>query len=96
MERLRISGKFQDALIVVTSDHGNWDFPGEDKRRVPLLIKLPGQASAHTIDEPFGNYRLTPIIEGVLSGTIREDDVQRIVRSDQASVQSSASPPRRS
>ncbi|HBL16201.1 MAG: hypothetical protein A2X36_11455 [Elusimicrobia bacterium GWA2_69_24] len=53
--RLRETGLFDAALVVVTSDHGFNFWPGgparepapadpEDVRRVPLLVKLPGQS----------------------------------------------------
>jgi hypothetical protein len=56
---LRAAGKFDDALVVLTSDHGWRCDPDRAAgqalpvRRVPLLVKAPHQAVSRTEDQPF-------------------------------------------
>jgi arylsulfatase A-like enzyme len=60
LEELERAGRFDDALIVVTADHGEEFFEHggfshgytlhEEAVRVPLLVKLPGQREARAID----------------------------------------------
>lgn len=84
--RLRTAKKFDPALILVTSNHA-WreepepDYrPGPDwKRRVPLLIKLPGQQDTRRIDHPVETNRLAPLIHAVLSGTIEPGALDKAI-----------------
>ena len=70
--QLESSGRFDNALLVVTSDHGCRYDPTENRdrwktapvfRRVPLLFKLPGQKSRHPVDKTIYNNHLLPILE---------------------------------
>jgi arylsulfatase A-like enzyme len=61
LDRLRELGLYQDALVVLTSDHGEefWEHGGfehghslyDEVVRVPLLIKLPRSSSRTRVDE---------------------------------------------
>jgi hypothetical protein len=63
---LHKAGKFDDALLVITSDH-SWRYdpdhphgklhvedvdPESELRRVPLIVKLPGQTAGRVVDDP--------------------------------------------
>jgi len=69
---------------VFTSDH-SWRFDPssanttgpEWKRRVPLLIKLPGQTRAVVSDERIVTTQLTPILNAVMQG---DDDFDSILK----------------
>ena len=60
LDELERTGRFDDALIVVTADHGEEFFEHggfshgyslhEEVLRVPLLVKLPGQHAAREVD----------------------------------------------
>lgn len=82
VKQLRAGGKFKNAMIVLTSDHGAttrfWE--DDELKHVPLIIKLPGRESGHVIDEPFGYNQLAPIIEGVLDGRMTVSKALEIVR----------------
>lgn len=61
-EQLRASGVLDDALVVITADHGEYfgehDLVEHSKDvyepalRVPLIVKRPGQREGRVIDEP--------------------------------------------
>jgi hypothetical protein len=77
VDTLRAAGRFDNALVIVTSDH-SWRYdptlsksaPPDLVRHVPLLIKAPGQSDARTIDAPFDSRSLGPIIELALRGQL--------------------------
>jgi arylsulfatase A-like enzyme len=60
LAELERAGRFDDALVVVTADHGEEFFEHggfshgyslhEEAVRVPLIVKLPGQRDARTVD----------------------------------------------
>lgn len=83
LEQLRATGKFDDALIIITSDH-SWRKDSEPtmregqqwQRKVPLIIKLPGQRSGCVIEEEFCTNRLKPLFEAVFAG---ERDTRRLL-----------------
>ena len=64
------AGRFHDALIVLTSDHG-WRFDpdpafrqGPDwDRRIPLIVKYPGQRRSQVVDKPTCSNQLQEILE---------------------------------
>jgi len=69
IETLKQHNKFDNALIVVLSDHSYRVDPDEtDRRHVPMLIKLPDQKDAVTISSKVDTISLRPIIESVLEG----------------------------
>ncbi|MBI3417136.1 MAG: sulfatase-like hydrolase/transferase [Verrucomicrobia bacterium] len=81
---LKAAGKYDGAMIVMTSDH-SWrhepekfkgrvvDLTEVDFRKVPLLIKFPGQQSAHTVDKTVYNHlALRPLIDFVLRSKVEE------------------------
>jgi len=84
VDRLQAAGKFEESLLVFTSDH-SWRFDPssanttgpEWKRRVPLLIKLPGQTRAVVSDERIVTTQLTPILNAVMQG---DDDFDSILK----------------
>ena len=73
---MKRAGKFDDALIIVTSDHSwrlDYTFDGqlqdgEDLRHVPLFIKVPGQHEARRVAKKFELLQLGPIIDAVMRG----------------------------
>jgi hypothetical protein len=86
LERLKATGKFDPALLVVTSNHGWREEPEPDyrrgphwKRRVPLVIKLPGQKSKRCIGHPIETNRLRPLVEAVFSGTTDPEALNGVV-----------------
>lgn len=82
--RLRAAGRFDDALVILTSDH-SWRFDPEHEFKehapwmhyVPLIIKLPGQRRPIVFDAPIATNQLKPLVDAVLAG---ERDVQRLVQ----------------
>lgn len=85
MDRLREEGKFDDALIVLTSDH-SWRFDPDSKlangarRWVPLMVKLPGQTRGCVIDTPISNIRYQGFVRHVLRGDAGDPEIEAILR----------------
>ncbi len=62
LDSLQAQGRLDDALVIITSDHGEsfahgylghaGDILSDDVLRVPLVVKLPGQREARTVDTP--------------------------------------------
>lgn len=82
--QLRAAGKFDDALIILTGDHSWRKDPepsmrqGDDwQRKVPLIIKLPGQKVGAVIEDPLCTNDLKPFFEAVFAG---ERDPQRLLQ----------------
>lgn len=78
LDRLEASGLYDDALIIVTSDHGVGFTPGDYLRSVtsenfgetmsvPLLVKLPGQSSGSVSDSDVRTIDILPTIIDALS-----------------------------
>jgi len=71
-QRLRDEGLYDDALIIVVSDHGEefWEHEGfehghtfyQELLHVPLMVKLPGNTQAMTIDQPVSVSGVTPTV----------------------------------
>jgi hypothetical protein len=77
LDRLERERLFDDALLVVTSDHGVAFAPGDAHRlptstnyvdiaAVPLLIKRPGQTSSEINDRPVSGIDIGPTIADAL------------------------------
>ncbi|MPZ74747.1 MAG: sulfatase-like hydrolase/transferase [Nitriliruptorales bacterium] len=77
LDHLRRQRMYDDALIVVTADHGASFAPGTALRDldretfgeigyVPLFINPPGQRRARTIDEPLQNIDILPTLIDIL------------------------------
>jgi hypothetical protein len=75
--RLKQVGLFDEALIVVTSDHGSAFDPGDHHRwltdsnyqevtAVPLLVKRPGQSAGEVNTRPASGLDLVPTIAAAL------------------------------
>lgn len=72
LDALRRSGRFDEALIVVASDHGEEFFEHggtahgwtlyEEQLRVPLLIKPPGSRKGLRVDAPVGTIDVAPTV----------------------------------
>lgn len=86
VDALKNAGKFDDALLILTSDHGwrcereqsirsqpNWD------RSVPLLIKLPGQQAGKVIEQEICNTQLAPLLEAVFAGDNVNEALSQII-----------------
>lgn len=76
-ERLRDAGVYDDALVVVTADHGIAFTTGQPSRGVsrsqyeqilwtPLFVKYPGQATGEAIDTPTRSTDIVPTIADAL------------------------------
>ena len=76
LDELAKQGKLDDALVIVTSDHGESFERGyighagpwlhEAVIRVPLVIKLPGQRAGRVVHTPVGLNDVVPTIVDVL------------------------------
>lgn len=84
VERLKEGGLYDDALIVVTADHGEargddpWPFthkfPREDTLHVPLLVKLPGGERGGTrVSEPVSLVDLYPTFAELVGVEVDEE-----------------------
>jgi hypothetical protein len=84
---LRTAGKFDQALLIITSDHGWRDDPDQtfrslpkSERSVPLLIKLPGQRSGQVIEEEFCNNQLALLLEAVFRGQTDSEELVQLLQ----------------
>lgn len=89
---LRKAGKFEESLIIFTTDHG-WRFdPGYDKnewwlwgrkiRHVPLFIKLPFQKQPVEIDTKFETFHLGNFINRYLGAHFDLQEAERLLREE--------------
>ncbi len=89
---LRAANKYDESLIIFTSDHG-WRFdPGYDPnewrlwalkmRHVPLFIKLPFQNRSVEIDTKFETYQLGNFINRYLDGEFDPAQAERLLREE--------------
>lgn len=79
------SGRLRDAVVVITSDHGEeladhggWDHGYqlyEDQIRVPLLVRIPGQSAPRRVDTLVSLVDLMPTLLE-LAGAPPPDDVE--------------------
>lgn len=78
IRRLKETGIYDEALVIVTADHGAAFHPGLPRRRavdevlsdivlVPLLVKLPGQRTGVAIDDNVAVVDILPTVADVLS-----------------------------
>ena len=78
LNRLRALGIYDEAVIVITADHGCSFHEGQPRRQVragnvadillvPLFVKLPGQKQGETIDRNVENIDILPTLASVLS-----------------------------
>lgn len=81
---LRAAGKYDDAMLIVTSDH-SWradPLPRTDRGQiphVPLVIKMPRQTRTHVVDRPVVNYQIQALIEGVLKDGLDADRAVELI-----------------
>ncbi len=84
LERLEEQGVDDEALIIITADHGvsfqhGWprrrptDATRADVMLVPLIVKYPGQAAGHVSDQNAVVVDILPTIADVLSTTVPYD-----------------------
>ena len=86
VDRLKQTGKFDDALVIFTSDHSWRNDPKlerstNDVRRVPLLVKLPHQKEPRRVDGEFETTRLKGLIQAVFDGRCNSDELARCMDS---------------
>ena len=88
MDRLKAAGKFDNALVILTSDH-SWrmDYTRDgvlsekdDVRHVPLIIKCPQQKISHDVTQAFSHVQLGQIIDSVLAGKGDDATVLNLLR----------------
>jgi|GEM_PF-2278757 len=76
--QLKSVDKYDDAIVIVTADHGLRLVPGKNRREpdvdsfidiasIPMLIKLPGQSVGKKDDSVFQSTDIMALIEGVLT-----------------------------
>ena len=74
-ERLEVSGLGQSSILVITSDHW-WryatPFYSSIAHRIPLLIKMPGQAHGVEYKEPCNTILLYNLVLGMLRGEVKD------------------------
>lgn len=85
---LQKSNKFDNSLIIMTSDH-SWRFDPDydktnwwwmfEKYHVPLFIKMPHQKSSIEIDSKFNTFRLGSFINKYLDGDLTLDEVKSLL-----------------
>ena len=96
LDRMKEVGEYDDALIVVVSDHGVSFVPGGSVRSLseddldeiayaPLLVKEPGQANGTVDDANLLSVDLVPTIADIL-GTEPDWDVDGVPVGDTAAV----------
>ena len=77
LDRLESTGRFDDALVIVTADHGAafvggapfraiTDATADQVAYVPLFVKLPGQTAAEVDDAPVQTVDIVPTIADVV------------------------------
>jgi hypothetical protein len=77
LDKLTSTGIYDDALIIVTADHGSSFRPGERRRAatatnlsdiatIPLFVKLPHQHEAAVNDRPAESIDIAPTVAAVL------------------------------
>lgn len=86
LDALRRSGRFDETLIVVASDHGEEFFEHggtahgwtlyEEQLRVPLLIKPPGSQSTRRVEAPVGTIDVAPTVLEIASVPYNPADFQ--------------------
>lgn len=83
---LKSAGRFDDALLIITSDHAWYADPDRHSGRkasplthVPLIIKLPGQEHPGTVSSRFENWHLGRLIELALDTTGGTIDVEGLL-----------------
>jgi len=85
-EELKSAGKFDDAMIVLTTDHSWQGDPDTTTRsidgwmyHVPLVIKMPGQVVSKRLDRPYSLIQLQGLIEAAMNGA-SGSDIDRIFK----------------
>jgi hypothetical protein len=84
VDRLQAQGIYNEALIVITADHGTSFQHGKPRRSViegsraevmlvPLIIKFPGQVAGLVSDRVVETVDIVPTIASVLSATVPYD-----------------------
>ncbi|NQT40950.1 MAG: sulfatase-like hydrolase/transferase [Planctomycetes bacterium] len=102
VDRLRKADRFDRAMIILTSDHTWRHDPDPDMqqagmkdRRIPLIVKMPGQTESVWLDEPFETMRMQPLLEMVMRGdTDRQGALALIDRMSHAQGQQPQDPPK--
>ncbi|MDE0734784.1 MAG: sulfatase [Pirellulaceae bacterium] len=77
LKHLETSGKLDNTLIIMTSDHGDLCYehdrnnkgnPFEGSARVPMILRLPKRIAAGQVyKQPMGTVDLTPTVMGLLN-----------------------------
>ena len=87
VHQLRAANTFDDAMLIICSDHSWHGEPDKElerepdyRRRVPLIIKLPGQESPYVFEEPIVLNQLKPLIVEILNGNTSSEDALRILK----------------
>jgi hypothetical protein len=81
VRKLKAENLFDDALIIISSDHGKSFRPGQPKRiitetnapdllQVPLFVKYPGQREGRQVERVVSNLDIVPTIADVIRARI--------------------------
>jgi len=86
MDQLKAQGKFDQSLLILTSDHSWRNDPDQVRNNdrdprlhVPLILKLPNQHTPVVVSNEFTLTRLGPVIERVLHNQASEQDIASLV-----------------
>lgn len=91
---LRDTGRFDNSLIVMTADHTWWWDPNRKvngklnwpMQHVPLIIKLPGQREAVSIETEFNTVDLMTILAPAISSGLHEEDLHLLLNRNLAAA----------
>jgi hypothetical protein len=89
---LRENGRFDEALIVMTGDHG-WKRHDRRVLHVPLLIKWPHQREARAIDGVFPTLALPALLELASRGGMGESEARNFIAEHTQPVPKEGAPP---
>lgn len=88
LDQLRKSGKYDNSIIVLTSDHSWREDPtlqrtARDLTHVPVLIRFPGQKQRVTVTAPFSTSALGELLEYVRTSPQGWRDLDQVVATRQ-------------
>ncbi len=86
------ANRFDDALIIITSDHG-WRYDpvasnssGDELTHIPLIVKFPHQQKSETVTDRFETMNVGRWIEAAFAGKLKQDTPAAIIPPSLASA----------
>jgi arylsulfatase A-like enzyme len=98
VDELRRDGTWDDALVILTSDH-HWRTEPDTAllrrsiRRVPLIVKLPGQRTGGVVDDSFPNTESWHFVEQTITGRSSDERVARLIARYGGGAATAVTPP---